>query len=424
MIGPFKRAAASTDAPKWDKIDPVQEAIELAKIAKFAADCVGVFSLFALVVVFSDIAGAKHLTWSLDAIGPYAGLGASLHIPWLPFLLAGALGVWIFNRHGLRILLTLRFASPEQRRWLGLAWGGRDATPIAKTAVALALVAFSALIIVTATKFQDGGRMEDARQAAIVEETAARDRAAVQAELDSVTRDLRTLTQPDDSTPNFQTQAARAGATSWAARVRATSDPTLQQRLGAEQPTAERADTLRERETALRRELASAPVTAAVARQVAVDRGATDWIIGAFASIPLWFAVATEFLALIMKLVEVLLLRRAQAAWLAAQDAQTASAETATSPDPAPVQGEPETPPEAPAAAAPEVTPGGTSTLTPDPAPETQPEPVRKRPLKALPEPTAEEMAAWRGLADAPPAVDAGDDDDMAKQADDQRSAA
>jgi hypothetical protein len=432
MIGPFKRAAAP-DKPRWDKIDPVQEAIELAKIAKLAADCVGLFSLFALVVVFSDIAGAKHLTWSLDAIGPASGLAWSLHIPWLPFLLAGAFGVWIFNRHGLRILLTLRFAAPDQRRWMGLAWGGRDATPIAKASVALALLAFSALIVVTATKFQDGGRSADARQAAIVEETAARDRAAVQAELDSVTRDLETLTQPRDDTPNFQTQAARAGEGAWTARVQATADATLRARLGAETPTAARADALRTREAALRQELAAAPVTAAVAREVDVDRGATDWIVGAFASIPLWFAVATEFLALIMKLVEVLLLRRAQAAWLAAE------AEPIAAPPPSRTDADGERQrlrwSRRPAAA-----PLERAAMPPEPPPPQEPpsepptEPARKRALKALPEPTPEELAAWRGLQDEDEATQddvapdaAADDvagDTATVVADDERSAA
>jgi hypothetical protein len=391
-----KPKEAAKTAPSWDKIDPMQEAIDLAQIAKRAADCVGLFSLFALIVVFSDIAGDKYLTWSIDAIGSADNLGLALHMPWLPFLLIGAFGVWIFNRHGLRILLTLRFADPDRARVLGFAWGGPTATPIAKTAVGVALIAFSALIVVTATKFQDGGRESDARQAAIVEETAARDRAAVQAELATVTRDLETLTQPRDDTPNFQTQAARAGAESWRARVTATPDATQRARLAAEAPTAARADALREREGALRRELSAAPVSAAVARDVDVDRGATDWIVSAFASIPLWFAVATEFLALIMKLVEVLLLRRAQAAWLAAQEApapagaapdadaalRAASRLRLRRPKPAPPAVEPESPPIE-------------TVESVEPAPDA---PARKRALKALPEPTLDEIAAWRGL--------------------------
>jgi hypothetical protein len=367
----------------WEKIDPALDAVRLALLMRRIADCVGLFSLFALVAVFSGIAGDKVMTWSIDRLGPYEGLDWRIHVPWLPFMLAGAIGVWLFNRHGLRVLLALK----------GWRVKGREPTdaPVTKLAILVAMIAFAALIIVTATHFQDAGRVDDARAAAITEQTAARDRAAVQAELSRVTRDLETLTQPADDTPNLQTQAARATATGWASRVvaaRAAGNEPLALRLEAEIATARAADTLRDREAALNAELAQAPVEAATAATVDVDRGATAAVVGAFASMPVAFAVATEFLAILAKLAEILLLRRAQASFAARPVAQ---------------------PPPQPAASPKPLLREATADhfrLWPDQIPqagpplppETAPEPERgKRRTKPLPAPTVAELAALKG---------------------------
>jgi hypothetical protein len=414
----------------WAHIDPVTQAVGLAKQARLAADCVGLFSLFALVAVFSGIAGAKHLTWEITHLGVWTwDPPLRLHMPWLPFLLAGAFGVWVFNRHGLRIALTLN--GGYRWPWLKREPSPEPPTPWTKAAVIFGLCAFSALIVVTATKFQDGGRETDARAAAVVEEIAARDRAAVERDLALVQRDIDTLEQPGDETPNYQTQAARAGVDSWRQRIdaiRNAGNAALANRLAAELPIAKRADDLRARRTALQVEMAAAPVAAETAARVEVDRGVTGWIVTWFASIGLWFAIATEFLALIMKLVEFVLFRRAEALWRAAQAEakeeraaeramDSAAAEAVTqlvelaaylsvspSPPQAPLEETQSAPAHAVAALAAEESP--VTLVDPPPAPpEAETVKRRARRLPTLPAPTEDELAA-AGVDQAEPAVE------------------
>jgi|694.fasta_scaffold01641_23 hypothetical protein len=297
--------------PLWDKVDPVAQACDQAKIARFAADMVGLFSLFALVTVFAGIAADKRTPIPIPHLFDPEANYTVFYLPWMPAFVAGAFGVWVFNRHGLRILLTLQgFKGPKEER-----------TPWTKAAVLFALIAFGALIVVTATKFQDGGRVEDARDAAIVEQQADQGRAALEARLAVVQRDLDDLTAPDDDTPNTQQMAARAGEVAWEERVATAQAQNSPQLAAIERALADAraGDRLRAQRADLMAQIAAAPVDAETAAVVEVDRGATEWITEAFAAVPLWFAIATEFLALIMKLVEFVLLRRAQSEWRASQ---------------------------------------------------------------------------------------------------------
>lgn len=338
--------------PVWDKVDPVAQSCDQAKIAKAAADLVGVFSLFALVTVFAGIASDKRTPIPIPHLFEAEANYTVFYLPWMPAFIAGALGVWIFNRHGLRILLTLQgFKGPKEER-----------TPWTKLAVFVALVAFAALIIVTATKFQDTGVVADARDAAIVEQRADQGRAALEAERDYWQRELDALTATNLTT--LQAQAARDGSQAWSARVAIAREQGASNLAALEraQASADRADEMRAEIMRLEVAIASAPVEAETAATVAVDRGATEWIADAFSAVPLWFAIATEFLALIMKLVEFVLLRRAQSEWRASQQQAPA----------APVQ--PPTPAQ--------------------PAPQEQPEPVQAEEVDAEVDEDAHEAAA------------------------------
>lgn len=312
----------------WDKVDPVAQACDQAKIARLAADMVGVFSLFALVTVFAGIASDKRTPIPIPHLFDPEAVYTTFFLPWMPAFLAGAIGVWIFNRHGLRILLTLQgFKGPKEER-----------TPWTKVAVLFALVAFGALIVVTATKFQDGGRVEDARDAAIVEQQADQGRAALEAEKAYWQRELDALTATNLTT--LQAQAARDGSQAWAARVAIAREQGAANLAALEraQASADRADEMRAEIVRLDVAIATAPVEAETAATVEVDRGATEWITEAFAAVPLWFAIATEFLALIMKLVEFVLLRRAQSEWRASQRAPAAPVQAAPPIEPASVE--------------------------------------------------------------------------------------
>ena len=374
----------------WAKIEPKALSLELAKISGHAANLVGLFSLFAITAVFSGIAGDKVMTWEINAVGTAEGLGWRLHIPWLPFLIAGAFGVWLFNRHGLRILLALK----------GWKRGVEDGTPVTKTAVLIALIGFSMLIITTATKFQDEGRVQDAREAAVTEQTARRAQAAVQTDLNTVVADLQLLTQEGNLSPSLLAEAARAGEESWRGRIAAAQTEATRLRREAELPTAIRADALRARRDALQDELATAPVEAETAATVAVDRGGTAFITGLFGAVPFWFAVATEFLALLMKLVEAILLRRAQLAHeeMRAQEARRREeeAEAARRAAEAP-KDEPQPTPDLRPDPGPDLGPEPAEAAAPEPPPPpTDPDPKPKRRNKPLPAPTAAELAALR----------------------------
>lgn len=133
------------------------------------------------------------------------------------------------------------------------------------------------LVIVSGTVVMNYNRQDQVREALVVEETAAANRGAIQAQIDAVNADLERLT---DRRINNEYAATAANVGAVAYRAQYMSEEALQRSpaqrrdiivraLGA----AERADALRAERTALFQQLASAPTESAVAANVADNVG-------------------------------------------------------------------------------------------------------------------------------------------------------
>lgn len=287
--------------------DPAARWYELARVAKRSADLAGVFSLFALISVLALAAEAKQLPLPLPHLLRPGEIAVTLYIPWIVPFVVGAVGLWVMNRHWLRIALALSLRE----------------TPISKLFVIAVGVVIAGAVVVLSTKLQDTGRMEDARSGVVQEQRADADRARQQALVDLDKEELARLTDPANQ--SYQAQAARDGAEAWQARIeiaRAQDDPQMDS-IERAVVSARRADQLRASIAIRIAELAAAPVQAETAASVDYDRGALTWTTALFEIVPVWLALSIEFIALVMKYLETVLERKA---WSASIPAAVTSA--------------------------------------------------------------------------------------------------
>lgn len=156
--------------------------------------------------------------------------------------------------------------------WLPVQFAMRGTGRWRRGTVILVGILANVLVIVSGTVVMNYNRQEQVREALVVQETAAANRGAIQAQIDAVSADLARLT---DRRINNEYAATAANVGAEAYRAQYMSEEALrrspEQRrdiivraLGA----AERADALRAERTALFQQLAQAPTEAAVAANV------------------------------------------------------------------------------------------------------------------------------------------------------------
>lgn len=288
--------------PRPPLTDPNNRAAELAVTCGHAADLTGVFSLFALISVLALAAGAKQLPLPLANPVRADDVLFTLYVPWLIPFVIGAIGLWIMNRHWLRMALAL----------------GWD-TPVSKAFVLGVGAVIAGAVVTLSTQLQDDGRAQDARAGAIVEQRADAQRAQTQAVLDLDREELARLT--DSSNQSYQAQAARDGAIAWAERITIAREQGDSQMEAIERAivSAKRADALRVSIQVRTAELAAAPVHAETARRVEYDRGALAWTSDLYSIVPVWLALSIEAIALVMKFLETVFMRKAWSAQQAAE---------------------------------------------------------------------------------------------------------
>jgi len=294
----------------------VRELRELVVTSRRAADLCGAFSLFALISVLVLAAGPKQLPIPIASLFEADTIWLTVYVPWVIPFIVGAVGLWVMNRHWLKMALALQFKE----------------APWSKLFVIVVGVIIAGAVIVLATKLQDTGRQADAREGAVVEQKAEAGRAMIQARIDSVQRDLDDLTGKGNDRPTMQMMAAREGAIGWQVRIdtaRAQKAPNLEA-IERAMSAAKAADALKARRSDLQAEYAAAPVQAETAAEVKVDRGAIEWTTEVFKVVPLWLALAIEFIALTAKFIEMVfarLLMRAEGEVVAPVAAPAAAAE-------------------------------------------------------------------------------------------------
>lgn len=306
------RSLIPQDKPKAAYSDPSARWDDLAKVARKAADLTGIFSLFALISVLALAAGAKQLPLPLANLFQRDALWFTVYIPWIIPFFVGAVGLFVMNRHWLRMAQALSFKD----------------TPISKTFVILVGVVIAGAVIVLSTKLQDTGKAQDARDNVVATEWLAANKRALEAEKAQVERELADMMTNSNA---WLAQAASVGAEEWersyVAQALEDKDarlPVLKRALGA----ARAADAKREEIRRLTREIAAAPVAAEVVSEVEYDRGVLAWTTDLFEVVPVWLALSIEAIALVMKFLETVFQRKA---WAQQQQAPapTASTETA-----------------------------------------------------------------------------------------------
>lgn len=273
----------------------VKELRELVVTARRAADYTGAFSLFALISVLVLAAGAKQLPVPVASLFEADAVWLTVYVPWvIPFII-GAVGLWVWNRHWLKMALALRFKE----------------TPWSKMFVIAVGLVIAGAVIVLATKLQDTGRQADAREGAIVEQKADAGRARIEARIADVEDEIKRLTGEGVERPTMQMMAAREGVIGWQERIniaRAQDAPNLEA-IERAMSSAKAVEALKAQKSDLRADLAAAPVQAETAAEVKVDRGAIEWTTEVFKVVPLWLALAIEFIALTAKFIEMVFAR-------------------------------------------------------------------------------------------------------------------
>lgn len=273
----------------------IKELRELVLISRRAADLCGAFSLFALVSVLVLAAGAKQLPVPIASLFEADTVWLTFYIPWVVPFIIGAVGLWVWNRSFLKMALALRFRE----------------TPYSKLFVIFVGVVIAGAVIVLATKLQDTGRQADAREGAIVEQKADAGRAKIEAQLADVKDEIARLTGEGVERPTMQMMAAREGTVGWQERIniaRAQDAPNLEA-IERAMSSAKAVEALKEQRVDLQAQLAAAPVKAETAAEVKVDRGAIEWTTEVFKVVPLWLALAIEFIALTAKFIEMVFAR-------------------------------------------------------------------------------------------------------------------
>jgi hypothetical protein len=294
--------------PSWwpgnDEAEPVVATAPTAKIRELrslvvvsrrAADLCGAFSLFALISVLVLAAGAKQLPIPIASLIEADTVWLTVYIPWVIPFIVGAVGLWVMNRHWLKMALALRF---------GIA-------PWSKVFVILVGVIIAGAVITLATKLQDTGRVADAREGAIAEQKLDAGHAKIEAQLADAKDEIARLTGEGVERPTMQMMAAREGTIGWQERIniaRAQKAPNLEA-IERAMSSAKAVEALKEKRVDLQAQLASAPVKAQVSKDVQVDRGAIEWTTELFKVVPLWLALAIEFIALTAKFIEMVFQR-------------------------------------------------------------------------------------------------------------------
>jgi hypothetical protein len=292
-------------------------------VARRSADLCGAFSLFALVSILAIAAGPKQLPLPIASFVEEGVVWATLYVPWMIPFVIGAVGLWVMNRHWLRLALALKF---REHPW-------------SKGFLILVGVVIAGAVIVLATKLQDTGQQADAREGAVVEQKAQAGRAQIQARIDDVKDEIARLTGEGVERPTMQMMAAREGVVGWQERIniaRTQKAPNVEA-IERAMSSAKAVEALKEKRVEMQAQLAAAPVDAEVAREVEIDRGAIEWTTELFKLVPLWLALAIEAIALVAKFIEMVfarLLLQAEEAHASAAVAPVAAPAAAVAPEP------------------------------------------------------------------------------------------
>ncbi len=206
-----------------------------------------------------EISGDRAIPLKVGEAGVWT-FNANFYWPLLIGFTMSAIGLPMLAKIGIPIYCELSFKKQGQK------WP--------KVWMLILIVLTSFVLIAGNLHVINGARLEKNRDGAVKEELTDQNRAALKANLDSVSQDLQDITNPALTT--YQAQASREGAAAWAKRVataKAQNDwqaDAIERALAA----AERGDRLRADRKAAIQALAMAPTKAAAADRI-VTKG--DW---------------------------------------------------------------------------------------------------------------------------------------------------
>jgi hypothetical protein len=256
-----KERAAERKAEKRIHGDGHESRFWLLSIPATATLCAAFVEVYWATLFCIEATGSLNNDWAM-AVGAGQPLSGSWHfafdirsVPVLIGLVAATIPIVMWSM----VWLPVQMKARGTGRW-------RRVTMI--TAGLLA----NALVIVSGTVVMNSNRQEQVRAGQVVEQQAGQNRAAIQAQIDSVNGDLARLT--DRRVNNeYAATAANVGADAYRqaymspealARSPVERRDIIVRALGA----ASRADALRAQRTQLIGQLAAAPTTAAVAAHV------------------------------------------------------------------------------------------------------------------------------------------------------------
>lgn len=242
------RDPAGVTIPQW--------LVDSAKAAGWIAMATLVYFLWIFTL---DIAGDQSTPLHITHAGTWTG-DISFFFPIIVGFVFIAVGVPFFAKIIIPIFISLD--------WRTNLWP--------KLWSLVLVLAFSFVVFAGTFSVQGKTIMEHGRGAAVAVAEVNQGRAAIQAQIDQETADLRDMSNNRNA---YMAQAANVGVAAWQsgyiAQARTTHDerlPMIERALGA----AQAADTRRAHITALRTQLAAAPVAESV--QATVTTAGTSWI--------------------------------------------------------------------------------------------------------------------------------------------------
>jgi len=308
----FPRPAAKEPDPPGVTVP--ESLVKAAKAASWIAFAALVYFLFLYTL---DIAKDHTAPLLINDVGMFEGLNLQFHFPYVIGFAIVAVGIPYVAKNAISIFMQLQ--------WRGQFY--------AKLWALLIAIAVSLVIIAGTFSVQGKAIMEKGRDSAVAVEKIGQDRAAIQARIDSVQRDIDDLQGKDQPRPTMQMMAAREGVIGWQARIdtaRAQDAPN-REAIERAMSAAKAADALKEKRADLQAELAAAPTVASVSERVETKGttwiGATmDWLDGTRAML---LALVMDIVCLLMPWIALKLeqLRNAQLAAAGPQVATVADDE-------------------------------------------------------------------------------------------------
>lgn len=253
----FPRPAAKEPDPPGVTIP--ESLVKSAKLASWLA----FFSLVYFLWLYTlDIAKDRAAALQLNDVGPFVGLGLEF---WFPYIVG-------FGMVAVGIPYVAKIAIPV---FMSLRWKGQFYPKLWSLFIA---VAVSLVVIAGTFTVQGEAVMEKGRDSAVKVEQIGQERAAIQARIDSVQRDIDDLQGKDQARPTMQMMAAREGEIGWQVRIdtaRAQDAPNVEA-IERALSAAKAADALKAKRADLQAQLAAAPTVASV--QQRVETTGTGWI--------------------------------------------------------------------------------------------------------------------------------------------------